>query len=422
MSVLRNVGLLAAASAASQALSFVAAPVLARLFAPGEFGVLGVFLAFAGVLGVAACLRLDLAVVVPRDHDEAADVLVVALLANAVVVGASALVVSVAGGAIARALGEPAVATLLPYLPAYLGVLGTFQALNYWSTRNDRFGRVAGANVARAATTAGAQAALGTAGLGAFGLLIGQVAGQAAALAWLLVDVARRRTASIWRRRSWRSVARVVATYREFVVFGAPQAVVNAINQGLPAVVLTVTFDAQVAGFYLMAHRLVTAPVGLVGRSVRQVLYPRLGRAQAEGNAFAIARRATIMLAATAVVPVVVAVVFAPAAFAWLLGAPWRPAGEFARYLVVWLAVGFVNIPSVSLVPLLHMQRWHAAYEVVYLLCRTAALVAGARTGDPLTAIALFAAVGVAFNAVLVTVPLLRARSAQRAATTAPTP
>jgi lipopolysaccharide exporter len=409
MSVVRNVGLLTGASAVRQAISLAAAPVIARLFLPAEFGVAGVFFAFAGVLGVVACLRLDLAVVVPEGDDEASDVLFTAVVATALLVAITAVLMASFGGGIARALGEPDVAILLPYLPLYLGTLGAYQALEYWATRFERFGRVASADLVRAAGTAGAQVAFGFARLASFGLVLGQVLGQVLGLVMLFAATARRTSTLTRRRRSWPSVARVVGKYRKFVVFGSSQALVNSVNQGMPAVVLTATFDASVAGLYLMAQRLVAAPVGLVGRSVRKVIYPRLGRALHERTLFPLATRATAWLAALAVVPTVLAVWLAPPAFVWLLGEEWRTAGEFSRYLVAWLAVAFVNIPSVSVVPLLEMQRWHAGYEVVYLLFRAAALVAGARTGDPTVAIALFSGVGVLFNLILIVVPLNRA-------------
>lgn len=409
MSVVRNVGLLTGASAVRQAISLAAAPVIARLFLPAEFGVAGVFFAFAGVLGVVACLRLDLAIVVPESDDEASDVLIAAVVATALLVAVTAVLMALFGGGIARALGEPEVAVLLPYLPLYLGTLGAYQALEYWATRFERFGRVASAGLVRAAGTAGAQVAFGFARLASFGLVLGQVLGQVVGLVLLFVSTARRTSKLTKRRRSWPSVARVVGKYREFVVFGSSQALVNSVNQGMPAVVLTATFDASVAGLYLMAQRLVSAPVGLVGKSVRKVIYPRLSRALHEGDLFRLAGRATAGLAALAVVPAILAIWLAPAVFVWLLGEEWRTAGAFARYLVAWLAVGFVNIPSVSIVPLLDMQRWHAGYEVVYLLFRAAALVVGARTGDPILAIALFSGVGVLFNLVLIAVPLYRA-------------
>jgi len=409
MSVVRNVGLLTAASGVRQAISLAAAPVIARLFLPAEFGVAGVFFAFAGVLGVVACLRLDLAIMVPEGDDEASDVLVAAFVATALLVALAAVFVAMFGGGIARALGEPDVAVLLPYLPLYLGALGSYRALEYWAARFERFGRVASAGLFRAAGTAGAQVAFGFARLASFGLVLGQVLGEVLGLAMLFAATARRASTLPRRRRSWSSVAGVVGKYREFVVFGSSQALVNSVNQGMPAVVLTATFDASVAGLYLMAQRLVSAPVGLVGKSVRKVLYPRLGRALHEGELYPLAARATAGLAALAVLPTVLAVWLAPQAFVWVLGEEWRSAGEFSRYLVVWLVVAFVNIPSVSVVPLLEMQRWHAGYEVVYLLFRAVALVAGARTGDPTVAIALFSGVGVLFNLILIAVPLYRA-------------
>src|SRR5690606_38148819 len=106
------------------------------------------------------------------------------------------------------------------------------------------------------------------------------------------------------------------------------------------------------------------------------------------------------------VVPVIVVIIVGPTLFAWLLGSEWRMAGKFARFLVVWLAVAFVNIPSVSLIPLLEMQRWHAICEVIYLLARFLALYLGSQGGDPLNGIMWFAVVGVAFNLVLTYVPL----------------
>src|SRR5690606_9530825 len=132
-----------------------------------------------------ACLRLDLAIVVPEGDDEASDVLFAAFVATALMVALAAVFVASFGGGIARALGEPDVAVLLPYLPLYLGALGAYRALEYWAARFERFGRVASAGLVRAAGTAGAQAAFGFARLASFGLVLGQVLGEVLGLAML---------------------------------------------------------------------------------------------------------------------------------------------------------------------------------------------------------------------------------------------
>ncbi len=411
MSRLRSVGVLAAGTAASQLIAFAVAPLLGRLYLPVDFGLLGVFVSVASMAAVVVTLRLDLAVVVPESDDVAMDVIGVGVLATTVMVALSTVLVVVGGGLLGRLLGEPGVVPLLALLPMYLGATGVNQMLNFWSTRTSHFARLSVTELTRGATVAGVQLLGGYLRSGAFGLAGGQVVGQTVAAGSLVARVARSHPSLFTRRWDLASVRRVIGEFKSFVIFGTPQSLVNALNQGLPAFVLTVTFDAGIAGHYLMAQRLLAAPISLMGRSTRQVLYPQLSRAMADGSAFRVALRATFLLALVSLVPVALVVAAGPAIYQFVLGREWLLAGEFSRYLVLWLAVAFVNIPSVSLVPLLEMQRWHASYEVVYLCARLAALLIGGSTGDPVTGIVLFSLVGVAFNLVLICVPLLRLRA-----------
>ena len=415
MSRFRSVGILAAGTAVSQLIAFAVAPLLGRLYTPADFGLFGVFISVAAIAAVIVTMRLDLAVVVPESDEEAMDVVGVGVLTATVMSVLAAVVVLVAGELLGAVLGEPGVVPLLALLPLYLGANGVYQMLNYWSTRTSNFARLSIAEMTRSASVAGIQVTGGYLSSGPGGLTLGQVSGQVIAAAMLVARSARSSGALFTRRLDVRVVRQVLGRFRHFVVFGTPQALVNAINQGLPAFVLTVTFDAGIAGHYLMAQRLLSAPIGLLGRSTRQVLYPRLSRAMNDGSALQVASRATLLLALAAAIPVALVVVGGPAIYRFILGSEWVLAGEFSRFLVLWLAVAFVNIPSVSLVPLLEMQRWHAVYEVIYLCARLAALLLGASTGDPLTGIIVFSLVGVAFNLVLIAVPLLRLRRTVRA-------
>src|SRR5690554_2918906 len=101
---LRNVVKLVSGTAIAQAIALISAPVLSRLFAPEEYGAVGVFLSFASVVGVVVALRLELAVVVAESEDEATDLVGTALL---VVLGAVILAV------IAVLLGSESIANWL---------------------------------------------------------------------------------------------------------------------------------------------------------------------------------------------------------------------------------------------------------------------------------------------------------------------
>lgn len=411
MSRLRSVGLLAAGTATAQVVSLAVAPLLTRLYTPADFGLLAVFTSVVGVASVVVALRLELAVPVPPEEDAAAHVVFAGVLVVAVSSALAAVLVGLFGGALSGVLGEPDLEPLLRFAPLCLAAFGAYNMLNFWFARRERFPAIAAVNAVRAVVVAAAQSLSVASRAGALGLVAGFTLGPIVQVLGLIAAMSRdsplRST-----RITWAGLADVVRRFRSFVVFGTPQALVNALNQSLPALVMTLEFSASVAGFYLMAHRLVSAPVGLLGRSVRQVIYPQLARAYQEGAALPLAVRTTVQMAALALPAAAFLFVVGPGLFAWLLGPEWRVSGEYARYVALWLAVGFVNIPSVSLVPLLEMQRWHAGFEVVYLVARLGALLYGASVGDPEVGIAAFALVGVAFNAVLVFAPLMRLRSA----------
>ncbi len=408
MSRLRNVGMLAAGTAAGHVVSILAAPLLTRIYSPSDFGLLAVFTAAAAIASVAVTLRLGPAVAVPADDGEGVEVVLVGLILVAVMATIAAVIVALFGAQLAQLLGEPDLRPLLSYLPLYLGSVGIFNMLNYWFARETRFGPVAVLTTMRGVIVAVSQYVLGLLRSGAVGLVAGHVVGPVIQAAGLLVVTSRIKDRMVIDKITWQRVRAVLSRYRMFILYGTPQALVNALNQSMPALVLTVTFGASAAGFYLMAHRLVSAPVSLVGRSVRQVIYPQLARAHENGTALRSAVRTTFGMALLALPAAALVFAFGPSLFSWLLGPEWRVAGEFARWLILWLAVGFVNIPSVSLIPLLEMQRWHLAYEVVYLVARLTALLIGMGQDDLLLAVVLFAMVGVTFNLVLVVVPLRR--------------
>ena len=74
-----NVLKLVTGSVIAQGLGVLAAPVIARLFAPEAFGVAALFVSITGIIGVVACLRYELAIMLPKTDEEAANLLGISL-------------------------------------------------------------------------------------------------------------------------------------------------------------------------------------------------------------------------------------------------------------------------------------------------------------------------------------------------------
>ena len=88
-----NVLKLVTGSVIAQGIGVIVAPIIARLFAPEAFGVAALFASITGIIGVVACLRYELAIMLPKTDEEAANLLGASLFFVLIITGISVLII-----------------------------------------------------------------------------------------------------------------------------------------------------------------------------------------------------------------------------------------------------------------------------------------------------------------------------------------
>ena len=122
---------LVSGTGAAQLIGILAAPILTRLYAPEAFGETAAFISIVAIFGVVACLRYELAIVLPDNDAQAANLFAVSLLAAVAVTALLALACWCAGDALLQALRLPQLAPYVWLIPLAVLVQGVFLALNY---------------------------------------------------------------------------------------------------------------------------------------------------------------------------------------------------------------------------------------------------------------------------------------------------
>ncbi|MEG1051452.1 MAG: lipopolysaccharide biosynthesis protein, partial [Janthinobacterium sp.] len=117
-----------------QLITFAATPLLTRLYSPGEFGILGVYVGLLGVISVVAHLRYEMAIPLPLRRGAALQVVGLAL---ACLLAFSALLLVLGLGAGQRILALAGSAVLAPYY--WLLPVGLLLTGNVWSGAMYRF-------------------------------------------------------------------------------------------------------------------------------------------------------------------------------------------------------------------------------------------------------------------------------------------
>lgn len=393
-----NVLKLVTGSVFAQGLGVLIAPIVARLFAPEAFGVAALFTSIAGIIGVVACLRYQLAIMLPKTDEEAANLLGASLFFVLIITGISVLIIFFAGDVIAGMLNSPELKKFLWLVPVSVFASGIFLALNYWNSRTKQFGHLSIATAISSVVAQTTKLGAGFAGFVSGGILIGtSILGQIVSTfvlggqIWL--DDYRLFKTSI----RWEKMIAGLKRHKKFPIYGTWSALLNTASQQLPALLLAFYFSPKIVGFYALGQAVLSMPMGLVGGAVAQVFFQKASEAHNHtGNLSKVVEEVFKRLVSLGIFPILLLTLIGKDLFIVAFGARWAEAGVYMQILGLWIFFQFISSPISTLFAVLEKQHYGLLFNSVLFVTRAASLVVGGMTGDVRFTLLLFASTGVA--------------------------
>lgn len=380
----------------AQALVLATTPLLSRLYRPEDFGLMALLMAIGSSVLTVSSARYELAIVLPKSARAARQVWLLAQGLNGLMALLLGLVVYFASGHLAKRLHEPLLASSLWILPVFVLAAGAFRANNYQALREHRYGLAGMAKVVQSAAAVGCQLLLGLFIPSGLALMLGQTAGQAAGaarLSWAQCsnESAHKAHGAVFR---WRRLKAVARRYRRFPLLDVPAALVDTLSTQLPNLLLIGLFGPLVAGWYVLAERIVMLPVALLGQATGQTLLGFSRDAIAGNTLYQMALRTVKILSLLAIAPVVILIGWSEPIFSWVFGAEWQQAGHYAAWLILGAAVQFVYAPVSLLLLATEGQILNLMIHVSLLALKAWALLWAYYFHQALWAIQAYALVG----------------------------
>ena len=416
-SVKQGLTLLGGATLA-QLIPALASPLIARLFTPADIGAFAFVVAVFGVLTPIACLRYDVAIVLPEDDAEAAQLtaLCIFISTGAALLSLFALLIIWRFGSSTEA--HTAAPLLLTMLPLGILLLSFQLVAQSWSLRVHSYQIQSRAAVAQALLTVVAQLALIlVVGGSAYALVLGTLVGY---IALVLVYLPVLRSAVVPYLRKYFSRAAVIQaarTYARFPIYTGPYAVLGQMSVRIVVIALAAFTSARIVGQYAVAQRVIFLPVATLMAAASQIFYSRAARRLDDPRMPHMVR--TVLLVGPMVVApfFVLVMLFAEPVFAVVFGHPWRQAGHFAAILAVPSMVKTLTAWLDRTFDIRGRQGLPLMLEAVYvvIVCGATYLALHA-SKDPDWAIAAYSAVTVAFYLVWMLCALLVAGFSSRIA------
>jgi O-antigen/teichoic acid export membrane protein len=381
----------------ARGLGVLVAPIAARLFAPEAFGVAALFASITGIFSIVACLRYELAIMLPKTDEEASNLLGLSLFFVLIIASITALIIFFFGDVILSLFNSPELMKYFWLVPISVFVSGTFLALNYWNSRTKHFGRLSIARVISSIFAQTTKLGAGFAGFISGGVLIGT-----GMLGNIVSTFAL--GGQIWRddRKLFKKSVRCkkmlagLKRHKKFPIYNTWSAFLNTAARESPAIILAFYFPPEVIGFYALGKTVLSKPMSMVGAAISQVFFQKASEAHnRNGNLSEVVEEVFKRLVVLGIFPIPLLTLIGKDLFIVAFGTRWAEAGVYVQILGIWIFFQFISSPISTLFAVLEKQHYEFFFNGMLLGTRVVSLIIGGMTGDVKLTLFLFASTGV---------------------------
>ncbi|MBE0410268.1 MAG: oligosaccharide flippase family protein [Anaerolineales bacterium] len=404
-SFVQNVIIVASGTAIAEVVKLAAAPVITRLYGPEPFGILSTFSAFVFMLAPLTALSYPISIILPKDDSEALGLVGISFISSLFVVSLIAAFLIIGGNHLVVLLNIPEIRSFLILIPIMLLTITGLETGRQWLFRTKHFNITSRFMVAQALL------------LNLSIIIFGFIYANSSTLifltvlanfifAFLFIVQIRKYSGglSIFELRNPIHLFKLATNYYDFPIFRTPQRFINTTSQNLPVLMLASFFGPGAVAFYSLGRKVLVLPSMLIGDALSKVFYPHITEVARENKSVTNSLiKTTAALALLGIIPFGIVVVFGPPLFGLVFGSEWVKAGEYARWLAIWLYFAFLNRPCVAAIPVLSIQGFFLLYEIVGVVFRVVAIYIGffVYSNDTI-AITLFSFVGAGLNIMLI--------------------
>ena len=370
----RSVSVVLTGTVAAQSIPLLGSLVIARIYAPADFGVFSAWLGIVMMAAVIVTGRFEMVLAVEEDGAPRRFA-VSATLGTILLVS---IFFSLIVGVLYLTTGlleyfHPVMVSL--FVPAALlaGVTHTWQA---WAAAEGNYRGLSWIRISQAFVVTVAQIVGGFISPTAAGMVIGHVLGTAAGIGFAMYFMPINPLAIGSRIEFWTMLKTFWLNQRRFPMFALPSDAINAASGQLPLLLIASRFGAEASGLFALTIRVLGAPIGLLGAAVLDVFKRSAASSYRDnGHCRAEYRRTFWLLAAGGVILALGVVVVAEHLFVVAFGEPWWQAGVIAIWLMPMFALRFVASPLSYVFYIAGKQQVDLVWQCALLAMTLASLI-----------------------------------------------
>lgn len=359
----------------AQIIPVLISPLLSRLYTPGDFGLLALYMSFASILAVFATGRYEMAIVLPKKDSDAVNILSLGIIISGSLALLTGIVVLFFNSEISKLAGSDKIGFYLYFLPLSIFFLSLFKSLNYWFNRKNKFKDIAKSKVVASSGNSLIAIITGIFKKGSYGLIFGWIAGQFASAVYLAGKFLSKDKIQLRNIRKIKLIA-TLRRYKKFPLFDTWSELLNVLSVQLPIIILSQYYGENITGYYSFAYKILLLPFSLLAFSMGQAFFNKANELKQSGKDVAVFTFGVFKkLVLISFFPLVGIAFFGDIIFPIVFGKEWVIAGEYSRIFSLWIFIIFISSPLTNLFAVYERQRTNLIFNFVMFVCRTGLLI-----------------------------------------------
>ena len=316
----QSIGLITLSLLAGAIITFIALPVLTRLYSVADFGAYGIALAIVSVLSTVANLRLDQALLVAEEQDKKSLIFEGAVFSTGIAILSGIVISVILNVEMAGAVATGVLAnTLLQSVYSY-----------QFAAHKEYF--CAGLNIFRSAIVVAVQLSL------PFVMQISLVNSYNVSSILMIVAMLLYILKYQLYQVSWHAFK----NYQDFIYANTPHALLNSFSHNLPYYVVSHFVGVQAMGFYAIVERTLRVPINLISQTLRQFFIRKFKITDSNKNAL----KASLLLSLVSLPLFAIFFILPESVYLWIFGSEWVGISTYFQILALGYWAVFCNPPS----------------------------------------------------------------------------
>ncbi|WP_180063333.1 oligosaccharide flippase family protein [Acinetobacter sp. YH16042] len=316
----QSIGLITLSLLAGAIMTFIALPVLTRLYSVADFGAYGIALAIVSVLSTVANLRLDQALLVAEEQDKKSLIFEGAVFSTGIAILSGIVISVILNVEMAGAVATGVLAnTLLQSVYSY-----------QFAAHKEYF--CAGLNIFRSAIVVAVQLSL------PFVMQISLVNSYNVSSILMIVAMLLYILKYQLYQVSWHAFK----NYQDFIFANTPHALLNSFSHNLPYYVVSHFVGVQAMGFYAIVERTLRVPINLISQTLRQFFIRKFKTTDSNQSAL----KASLLLSLVSLPLFAIFFILPESLYLWIFGSEWVGISSYFQILALGYWAIFCNPPS----------------------------------------------------------------------------